>query len=62
MIRTRDDAHAEMLRQINYAVDEASSAERAIAHATVANALCNMLDRLPSDTPIRFTSTVPGSQ
>lgn len=50
MIRTRHDAHVAMIQHINYAID-ATSPERAIADATIANTLCSMLDHLPQGTP-----------
>lgn len=58
MIRTRNDALNAMLEHINYAVDEAPTAERATTHALIAFALCQIADRLPQGTPTSIADAV----
>lgn len=58
MIRTRDDAERAMLTHINYAIDEATTPERAVAHATIAQTLCLMLPHLPHGAPTSIADAI----
>lgn len=58
MIRTRQDAHVAMIAHIEMAIEEAPTAERALAHATIALALSQMLDRLPQGVPSSIADAI----